>query len=857
VRATRVRNRRWPAPTVAGIAVLAVAAASCSPGEGPESIPLPTSPTTSTTTTTTTTTTTLVAPRYEAEIRRTSGGVPHISGTTADDVAYGQGWASAEDDGCTLPERVLEVLGRRAAALGPGDGREHVERDFAWRAIGIAGIAAVDFDAASDAVRDQYEAFTEGWNDHLAEVGAAGTTGWCAGADWLGPLEPVQVYTVARADALVMSSEAMLPYLAAAAPPPAERSGRRQSPVSPTAEEQFAFAAAVSALDLTGGGHGIGWAIGRERIEGGSGGLLLANPHRPWHGPQRLSEVHLTVPGRSDVYGATPVGRPGVTIGFTDGVAWTTTRSPGARMTAYTLALDPAAPTTYLLDGAPVEMESALVTVEIRRADGSFDTETRRMWRSEYGPIIDVPGVGWTGRTALTFRDANLDNDEFVEHSVRLAEVAGLEQLVELHRTYQGEPVSETVAVGADGTVWYADLAATPDLTAEAQLLHAAAAIDDPLTRIAAQHGLVLLDGSDSRFHWADDPAARDPGLVPFDRAPQVTRSDVVIGSGDGYWAPSPDATYSGDVSTMYGPRATARSMIGRRSAAVLGPANRTGLAGSDGAFSAEELRIAAFDNTAHTAVLLRSAAVEACRATPLVAVDASVTLDGTVILPAATVDVGPACAVLAAWDGVHDLDRAGPIVWREMMLRFGDADFRGPGPLFADRVDPTDPTGTPAIPAADAGPLLRAMARAVQTLGVAGFDVDTTLGAAQFAWGATEPVPVHGGTAAEGVTNVVTWADEAAPRGTQPPGAVVMPGGSLRAEGYPVNTGTSSVLVVDYSGDTPAAWTVLAHGQAATASVFDEGTRQFAEKSWRRVAFTDAEIRSDSQLVATTVVAR
>jgi acyl-homoserine-lactone acylase len=854
------RIRRGPVPAVAGAVALAVFAVACSPGEGPESIPLPTSPTTSTSTTTTTTTTTLVPPRYEATVRRTGDGVPHISGATAADVAYGQGWASAEDDGCALPERILEVLGRRAAAFGPGPARNHVERDFAWRAIGLADIAATDFEAATDVVRVQYEAFTEGWNDRLADVGSAGVQGWCAGAEWLGPLQPVEVYTAARADALVAGSEAMVPFIAAARPPAPEAPGRRQRTPAPTDAQQFAFAVALAGLDEAGGGPGTAWAIGSERVEGGAGAVLLANPHRPWQGPRRLSEVHLTVPGRFDVYGATPVGRPGVAVGFTDGVAWTTTRSPGARMTAYTLALDPASPTTYLVDGVPVEMQGTPVTVEVRRADGTLEAETRTMWRSEYGPIIAVPGVGWTGRTVLSFRDANLDNDEFVEQLARLPEVSSVEDLVELHREYQGEPVGETVATGADGTVWYADAAATPNLTPEAQLLHVRRAIDEPLPRIAAQHGLVLLDGSDGRFRWIDDPAARDRGVVPFGQAPQVTRRDAVVGSGDGYWTPSPDATLTASYSTMYGLPGTARSMAGRRSAAVLGSGNPTGLAGPDDAFSAEEVRIAALDNTAHTAVLLRSAAVDACRAAPLVPVDAMVGLGGQVVLPAATVDVGPACAVLAAWDGIYDLDRSGPVVWREMMLRFGAAAFRGPGPLFADTVDPADPTGTPAVPAADPSALLDAMARAVQTLTAAGFDVATSLGAAQFARAGTEPVPLHGATAAEGVTNVVAWTDETPAPGTHgapPPGAPVTPGSSLRAEGYPVNAGTSFLMVVDHTGASPAAWALLTHGQTALPSSLADAARRFAEKSWRRVAFTDAEIDADPERVVTTVIGR
>ena len=89
---------------------------ACSPGEGLESIALPTSPDS---TTTTTTTTTLVPPLHQAEIRRTTDGVPHITGDTSDDVAYGQGWVSGEDHGCTLIDQILKVTSTRSAALGP------------------------------------------------------------------------------------------------------------------------------------------------------------------------------------------------------------------------------------------------------------------------------------------------------------------------------------------------------------------------------------------------------------------------------------------------------------------------------------------------------------------------------------------------------------------------------------------------------------------------------------------------------------------------------------------------------------------------------------------------------------------
>ena len=291
--------------------------AACSPGEGPESIPLPTSPdtTTTTSTTTTTTTTTLVPARFEAEIRRTTNGVPHITGETPADVAYGQGWVSGEDHGCTLIDQVLKVTSTRSAALGPGAEGENADSDFAWKAIGIAEIAAADFENASSEVVEQFEAFTAGWNDQLADVGGERLTGWCAGADWIRPITAVEVYTYARSLALLASSGAIIEYIGSAQPPAAEPAAMRSRPATPGDPATIDLDAVADAdLGLV-RGAGLasnGWAVGKDRTVGNDGGLLLANPHFPWEGELRFAEVQLTVAGQADVYGAQLLGLPGV-----------------------------------------------------------------------------------------------------------------------------------------------------------------------------------------------------------------------------------------------------------------------------------------------------------------------------------------------------------------------------------------------------------------------------------------------------------------------------------------------------------------------------------------------------------------
>ncbi|MEZ5267217.1 MAG: penicillin acylase family protein [Microthrixaceae bacterium] len=97
----------------------------------------------------------------------------------------------------------------------------------------------------------------------------------------------------------------------------------------------------------------------------GGGGMLLGNPHFPWIGQLRFSEVQLTTDDGLDVYGAMLLGLPGVGIGFTEGVAWTHTVSEGNRFTGYEMELAPGDPTSYVIDGEVVPMDSREITVEV------------------------------------------------------------------------------------------------------------------------------------------------------------------------------------------------------------------------------------------------------------------------------------------------------------------------------------------------------------------------------------------------------------------------------------------------------------------------------------------------------------
>ncbi len=275
--------------------------------------------------------------------------------------------------------------------------------------------------------------------------------------------------------------------------------------------------------------------------------------------------------------------------------------------------------------------------------------------------------------------------------------------------------------------------------------------------------------------------------------------------------------------------------MRSRQNATVLGAANTLGLAGPDANFSGLEARDAAFDNSAQTALLLREAAVAACRATPVVGLPEVRAADGvTISTPAHEVDLTAACDVLANWDGRYDLDRAGPMVWRETMSRFSSAERTNTGPLFVDPFDPTAPTASPAVPNPDTASLLMALATAVDIITAAGFSVNSTLGSAQFTERSGERIPLHGGTEVDGTTNIVSWSGFTTSTEPSPDrGEPVADGSPMRADGYPVNFGTSFVMTVDYSAGPVQAWSLLTYGETGDrgSPLFESQTVRFSSE--------------------------
>lgn len=794
---------------------------------------------------------------YRATIRRTTGGVPHITGDTLRDVAFGQGWASGEDRSCDLADQVLKVRGERARWFGAGANDANIKSDAAWLAIGIFDRASKDWEQIPAATRELVTAFTDGWNGYLKATGVTKLDGWCSGTAWVREVKPVEVYAYMRSIALSASGARLANYIATAHPP---------TEATPTATTSAARFGPVLDAPLASNG----WAIGKDR-SADHRGMLLANPHFPWEGELRFWEVHLTVPGKIDAYGAQLSGLPGIGIGFTRTFGWTHTVSAGNRFTAYRLDLVPGSPTKYRYGSEVRDLVPTEHKIEVLGSDGTVETVTRTTWASHYGPVIDFPGAGWTDTSTITYRDANIDNKAMVEQYFAFLQAKNLDEFIEAGERINGVPLFNTIATSDDGRAYYADWSATPNLSREAIEAYDESLKTDLIAKVAADAGAVLLNGSDPRFEWVDEPGARSPGLVPASRQPHMERSDYVFNANDSFWMSNATAMLSGDYSPLHGRQETARSPRTRENAIVLEDTSDTSLAGPGGRFTLASLAKASLANQGYTARELRSAVVERCsgvstvevpavpdeKPSPTAAPGAPEPPPG---LPAATVDIAPACKVLEAWDGVYDLSSRGAVLWREFLARFKGSDFTQAGALWATPFDPKRPVDTPsglAPPTNGTDQILVNLGQAVQVLNKVGLALDAALGDVQFAMRGDTRVPIHGGTGIDGTTNIVMY---------NTPGSILDPallnerrerlvaGSALSRlddqSGYPVNYGTSFLLALAYTDSGPKAKAFLTYSDTQDRSAKDylDATERFSRKEWRDVAFDEKDVAKQTR---------
>ncbi|WP_437505936.1 acylase [Sorangium sp. So ce1099] len=770
---------------------------------------------------------------YQATIRWTSHGVPHILAEDLGSIGFGLAYAGARDFVCTLADQIVKVRSERAKTFGPGEADANIDSDFSYLALGVTERAERLLERVSPDGRALIEGYAAGYNRYLEETGADGLPAPCAGAAWVKPVSPADLAAYYIHVNMFSGSLQLLDYLSRAAPPaPGERARARD-------------------LDLPDFTHlGLGsnaWAIGRERAEGGRG-MLVVNPHFPWEGELRFHEAHLTIPGQLDVYGVALTGLPVINIGFNEHVAWTHTVSPANHFTVYRLTLDPDDPTTYIHEGKPRAMERREHIIDVLSEDGSVAQVSRVMYRSHHGPMLGASVLGWSAEQAFALRDANEDNVTALDQWLGMDRAKSLDELRRLHEELRGIPFVFTTSVSADGEALLMDASRVPHLSDATESAYESALQRDGLTGVLASSGIVLLDGSKERDEWVETQGAG--ALVPWGDVPSLARADFVMNANDTPWLTNPAEPLTGYPMLFGTPRAPVSART-RMNLVLLTEEGEDAPAGKDGLFSREELEEAILSNRGITAERLRAQVVERCDGA------APVDIEGE------AVDVADACLALASWDGRMDLESVGALVWRELLGRFSNRDTMDAGRLYAQPFDPEDPLETPRdlveAPAEGPDPILVALAQATRALAEAGLDPSTPLGDAQFTRKGDDKIPIHGGSAREGVTNIVGFYPGGLNSTLLPridAGEVITETTGLSATGYPINFGSSFVMVVEHTSGGPRAEALLSYSQSTDpeSPYFADQTELFSRKAWRPVLFTQEAIDADPELVVKEV---
>ncbi len=620
-------------------------------------------------------------------IRTTQYGIPRILADNPYGLGYGYGWAIASQQICTLADTYTTVRGERSKYFGADadapNGISNLDSDFFWKRVRKEGTVRkmANLKPPNGPVPDVKQAvkgYVAGYNAYLKKTGVKKLPDpTCRGKAWVKPITVMDAYHRFYQLLGYGSTDPSMDGIAEAQPPApilmkaGEGEGGQQAPaVDPddvTAED---FSPDFGSFTGSLGSNAVG--LGKNAVKGGKG-LLLGNPHFPWHGPQRFFESQLTIPGRLNVSGASLLGVPIILIGHTRNMAWSHTVSTARRFIAYKETLDPTDPTRYIVDGQSKPMKATTVTV----TDSEGNQHDRTLYSTEHGYMTDsLQGnklFPWTPVSAYSLYDVNTGNFRMINHFYKVNQAQSTPQVLKILKKYQGIPWVNTIVSDSKGRALYADIGAVPNASDE----RVAQCNTPGLGTIAwSSFRVPVFDGSKSSCDMSKKvPGAAGPGILPAKDMPYEMRSDYVENSNDSYWFANVHKTLDG-FGKIIGDEdiaQTERTRLGHKMV-------NEQLAGG-GKFTLASLKKMEFNDRVESAELLLKPVIDYCAANP--------TMLGT----SGSVDASGACNALKGWDGRNNLDSKGGLFFQRFIGRLFSSSTV---PVYANAFQVSDPIGTP-----------------------------------------------------------------------------------------------------------------------------------------------------------------
>ncbi|MFE2169775.1 penicillin acylase family protein, partial [Streptomyces sp. NPDC059447] len=758
-----------------------------------------------------------------AVIRYTENGIPHILAQDYAHLGFGTGWAQAADQVCVLADGFVTLAGERSRWFGPDaapDGSlssatRNLSSDLYFKGVRESGTVEKLLATPAPAgpgkdLKELMRGWAAGYNAWLAQNKI--TDPACKGAGWVRPVTATDVAARGFAVSVLGGQGRGIDSITAAQPPAAPAAGARTAAPQQT-DPAAAAEAAREFFDTSRYDMGSNAVAFNGSTTANGRGLLLGNPHYPWQGGRRFWQSQQTIPGELNVSGGSLLGTPVVSIGFNEKVAWSHTVATGTPVNLHQLALDPADPTAYLVDGKPEAMTRRTVTVPV--AGG--DPVTRTQWWTRYGPVITGLGPGlplpWTDGTAYALNDPNAVNLRGSDTALAMGKARSVAGIQEALARTQGLPWVNTVAADSAGGTLFTQSQVVPRITDEL-----AARCSTPLGRATyPASGLAVLDGSRADCALGTDPDAVQPGVFGPEKAPTLRDAPYAENSNDSAWLANADRPLTG-YERVWGNVSTPRSMRTR------GAVEDVSAMAARGGLKVADLERQQFANRVPAGDLAAADAAKACSALPGGTATAG---DGT------TVDVSAACGVLAAWDRTADSTSRGALFFDRFWRRLTAS--TAPKDLWLVPFSPADPVHTPRTLDQAAPGIGRALADTVVELKAAGIALDAPLGEHQFVVRGGQRLPVGGGTEALGVWNKIEAPWNAA------------------AGGYPeVVHGSSHIQAVGWDGGRcPVARTLLTYSQSSNpdSPYYADQTRLFSAERWVTSRFCERDILTSPKL--------
>jgi acyl-homoserine-lactone acylase len=776
---------------------------------------------------------------YRARIDRTSYGIPHIKAQDWGSLGYGYGYAFSQDNFCVLARDVVTSTGTQSKYFGPGAGNANVGADATYKMVNSTARVGAAWAAVDPSTRDLLDGYAAGFNRYLRDTGKANLPADCRNAAWVRPIDGLDVLKVLRKLMVRASSGVFTMGFLGAVPPATVAWSSVGSIEAQLANVQPADQAPVviDPAELPDwsperfGSNAL--ALGAE-LTGGSG-ALLGNPHFPWNGIERFYAVHLTIPGRYDVMGASIFGFPLINIGFNRNVAWSHTVSTARRFVLRELAIAPGNPRAYVYEGNVVPMVPEPVSVEVAGLPVPF---VHTFWHTQFGPVVvPTPAGAWSTTRAYAITDVNLENSRAFAMYREIGESRSVNEIAAALSRHVAMPWVNTIAADSQGNAYYADITVVPHVT-NAQLA------DVDCRGSALAQGLsaarsYTVSGAFAKCDPGSDADAPVPGIFGSGNLPSLLRRDYVHNANDSYWLSNPDALLEG-YSRLIG--ADERAAQGFRTRVGHDQVNDR-LAGIDGlpgsGFSRQWLQDVLFSNRHYSADIMLDGVLQVCASE-----------NHAVTVGSATIDVGPACAVLAGWDRRNKTASVGAHVWGILWARLTGTPASGlpsvTGLLYAVPFDVNDPVNTPRdLNTANANVRTRVMgdlALTVQALAANGIPLQRPWGQVQFDVRNGQSIPIHGGPGTSGVWNAIT------------------PFGLVPNVGYtPIGAGSSYIQAVTFRDSGPEARAIVTYSQSSNPASphFADMTQLYSSYGWVAMPYSERDMRQDPNFTSLTLEER